>query len=206
MIWIFLLVLAAGLILAMWKLAGADRGVIQLSAAFLCLGLAGYAWQGWPGLAGSPTEPRVERRQPDSSFAIEREQLLKKFGSTAQVLDAADAMHRAGLERYGIGLLQGGITRNPEDPELWVGLGNALTLYADGVVTPAADLAFARATKLSPDHPAPPYFRALAYAQAGDLDSAGEIWRELLAKTPENAPWRPNIEARLKQLDAAVQR
>jgi cytochrome c-type biogenesis protein CcmH/NrfG len=49
------------------------------------------------------------------------------------------------------------------------GLGNALVLHADGMMTPAAELAFQRAAKLAPDHPGPKFFYGLAWrkGQAG---------------------------------------
>ena len=81
-------------------------------------------------------------------------------------------------------------------------MGNALTLYAGGLITPAAELAFERAAKLAPDHPAPPYFTGLAYAQAGQFDRARDIWTQLLARAPANAPWRANVVNRLAELDA----
>ena len=45
--------------------------------------------------------------------------------------------------------------------KLWVGLGNALADHA-GTMTPAAELAFARAAELAPGYPAPPFFLGLA--------------------------------------------
>ena len=55
---------------------------------------------------------------------------------------------------------------------LWVGLGNALVAHADGMMSPAAELAFDRADRLAPEHPAPRFFYGLALAQGGQFDQA----------------------------------
>jgi cytochrome c-type biogenesis protein CcmH len=200
--WLFLLLFALIMVAALWRFGGLKGPSLQLLWAGLLVGAAGYAWQGSPNLPGKPTPPSAESRQPDSSFAIERTQFLERFTSDAQILDAADAMHRQGLEAYGIALIRGALEKRPNSPDLWVGMGNALTLYAKGLITPAAELAFERAAKLAPDHPGPPYFTGLAYAQAGQFDRARDIWTKLLARAPANAPWRANVVNRLAELDA----
>ena len=57
---------------------------------------------------------------------------------------------------------------------------------------------------MSPEHPGPPFFFGLALARSGQFDKAGVVWRELLARTPANASWRPDLEKRLAQLDQAM--
>ena len=46
---------------------------------------------------------------------------------------------------------------------------------------------------------------AAAYAQAGQLDRAEATWSALLAKAPADTPWRPEVEARLRDLRARAQ-
>ncbi len=200
-------VIAIGLALltagGLWRFGRLPLGALQLAAAALSLGLAGYAWQARPDLPGSPTPPRAAAKQPDSDFALQRNRLLDRFGGAAQILDAADAFHRQGLDAYSVGLIKGALERSPNSPDLWVGLGTALTFHAEGRVTPAAELAFDRAAAIAPDHPAPSYFRGLAYAQSGQLDRADDIWTALLARAPADAPWRAEIAARLAELKRA---
>lgn len=198
--WLFLLLIALLVLGALWRFGGLRGASLELLGAALLLGVAGYAWQGSPRLAGSPTPPKEAKAQPDSRFAEERERMLERFGSDAQILDAADAMHRSGLDAYAVALIRGGLEKNPQSADLWVGMGNALTLYANGMVTPAAELAFNRAQAIAPDHPGPPYFMGLAFAQSGQLDRAEAVWQSLLDRAPANAPWRQNIEQRLAEL------
>ena len=89
------------------------------------------------------------------------------------------------------------LSRRPNSAMLWIGLGNALVVHADGQVTPPARYAFVHAAELAPDRPAAGYFLALAYAQAGDLDHAEPIWRTLLRAAPADAPWRQVVADRL---------
>ncbi len=205
MIWLILIGLSLATAGLMWRLAGLRATPFAMLCAALVAGLAGYAWQGTPGLGGSPKPAPLETRQPDSAFANERGKMLQRFGSDAQILDAADAMHRQGIDAYGIALIRGALERNPGSPDLWVGLGNALTLYAGGLVTPAADLAFQKAAKIAPDHPGPAYFRGLAFLQQGDPDRALAIWTDLLARAPAKAPWREGVEQRVAALKQGMQ-
>lgn len=198
--WFFLIIIALLVMALLWRFGSLRGSTLAALTAAMVAGGIGYAWQGRPNLRGKPTPPPVEQRQPDSAFAKQRTILLERFGSDAQILDAADAMHRAGYDAYAIGLIRGGLEKNPDSADLWVGLGNALTLYAGGFVTPAAELAFDRAAKLAPEHPGPAYFRGLAYLQAGQPERTVEIWTELIARAPTDAPWRPRIEQALGRL------
>lgn len=198
--WIILLAIALVVLALLWRLGGFRSGALELLGAALLIGIAGYAWQGSPRLAGSPTAAKEAGAQPDSLFAEERGRLLERYGSDAQLLDAADAMHRSGLDAYAVALLRGGLEKRPGSAELWVGMGNALTLYAQGVVTPAAELAFSRAATLAPDHPGPPYFMGLALAQSGQFNRARVAWQDLLDRAPADAPWRADVERRLASL------
>jgi len=198
--WLFLFLLAALVLVSLLRFANIRGSTLELLASALLLGIAGYGWQGTPALSGKPTPPHAETSQSDSLFAQDRQQFLERFTSDAQILDAADAMHRNGMEVYGVALIRGALAKRPNSSDLWVGMGNALTLYANGFVTPAAELAFQRATDLSPNHPDPPYFLGLAYAQAGQIERARSIWTNLLARAPANASWRNIVERRLSQL------
>jgi len=185
----------------LWRFGRMPKGGLELVAAALFLAVAGYAWQGSPGLPGKPTPPPEDAHVPDSEFALERTKLMARFGGDADLLGAADAFHRQGLNLYAIGLIKGGLERRPKSADLWVGLGNALVIHGSGLMSPAAQLAFERAAALAPDHPGPPFFMGLAYAQAGQLDRAEQVWRGLLDRSPQNAPWRADVEQRLAEIE-----
>lgn len=198
--WLMLLLLAAATMLALVLIARPKRGAVELLAAALILGVAGYAWQGSPGLPGKPTPPRAGHPAADTLFAEERGTWLGTVGPEIQVLDAADNLIKANDPDYAIGIVRGAIARAPDSMILWLGLANALVTYADGTVTPPARYAFEHASGLAPGNPAPAYFMALDYAQMGDLDTAEKIWRSILATSPADAPWRPIVTEKLAVL------
>jgi cytochrome c-type biogenesis protein CcmH len=199
--WVILLGLAAVTGGLLWRFAPLGKAAREFLLAALLLGLAGYAWQGNPGMAGHPTKAKGAEMQPDSAFAQQRQAMMGRFGGAGQWLDYADALHRMGYDRSAVTAIKSGLKERPNDAELWVGLGNALVLHGDGLVSPAARLAFERAARLAPDHPGPPYFLGLAYAQAGQVEQAAAMWRDLLARAPADAPWRADVEQKLAMLE-----
>jgi len=192
------MVVAAALVL----IARPARSALYLIGVAMLVGLAGYSWQGTPGLAGSPTPPGAHPRGGDTLFAHERKVWLETVGFDALQLDGADAFIKNGDPDYAVGLLHAYLQKEPDSMVLWLGLGNALQAQADGALTPPAHYAFERAAQAAPNHPAPQYFLGLAYLQMGDVDGAEAIWRNLLAKAPADAPWRDKLLTRIRLIDA----
>jgi len=199
--WLIFLLFALIVVALLWRFGRLPKGGMEMVAAALFLAVAGYAWQGSPGLSGKPTPAPETAKIPDSAFALEREKLLGRFGSDADVLSSADAFHRQGLNLYAIGIIKGALEKRPKSADLWVGLGNAMVVHGGGLMSPGAELAFQRAAAIAPEHPGPPFFMGLAYAQAGQLDRAEAVWRELLDRAPANASWRPELEQRLIEIE-----
>ncbi len=201
--WVILLVVALAAFAAIWRFGRLDSAGVQLLAAALLLAFAGYAWQGRPGLAGSPKRTAGVREVPDSAFAQMRQGMLGRFDTADRWLTIAEGFQRRGDTRGGAGLIRSALREHPDNAILWLGYADALVVHADGMITPAAQLAFERAAGLAPRHPAPRLFFGLALAQSGRLDEADRVWRELLASAPPDAPWRGGVEAQLQQLKQA---
>lgn len=202
LIFLFMALIVAGLL---WRFGRLPKGGIELVAAVLFLAVAGYAWQGSPGLSGKPTPPPAEVRTPDNEAAVERQKMFSKIGSDADVLRSADGLQSQGLTLYAIAIIKNGLEKRPQSADLWVGLGNELVIHSGGMMSPAAQLAFQRAEAIAPDHPGPPFFMGLAYAQAGQLDRAETVWRALLDRSPANASFRPELEQRLLEIERMKQ-
>jgi cytochrome c-type biogenesis protein CcmH len=201
--WLIIVVLALLVALALWRLARFDRTELQLVAAALLVAMAGYAWQGKPGLAGKPVPPPARLELPETAFAGTREGMLGRFDSASQWLRLADHYHQIGDSKAAADIIRSGLRKDPNDADLWVGLGNALVIHADGLMTPAAEFAFQRAAAIAPEHPGPKFFYGLALAQGGKLDEAETLWRGLLENAPADAEWRPMVEERLAMLGQA---
>lgn len=200
MIWFILLALFVLIVASLWKFGGFTRSGLEYLLAALLIGIAGYIWQGSPAVPAHIPVPPADALREDSGFAKERQSMMGRFGNDADILNWADSLHRLGYDQGAASVLRDAVRKKPKSPDLWVGLGNALVLHADGMVTPAAEFAFRKALSLAPNHPGPAYFMGLAYAQSGQYDLARETWQNLLNSAPANAPWRASVEERLTQL------
>ena len=199
--WIIIFVLVLICAAALIWLGKLGRTTYEITAAALLLGVAGYAWQGNPGMAGVSVEPKEAPNSFDDTTIDARNDLGERFGTAQEWLVFSDSLNRSGKHGAAANYLRNGVKEHPEDPDLWVGLGNALVVHANGVITPAAQFAFQKAADLSPEHPGPPFFLGLAYAQSGKIDQARAIWTELLARSSEDAPWREDLESRLATME-----
>jgi cytochrome c-type biogenesis protein CcmH/NrfG len=201
--WILMLALALATGAGLWRFVRKDKGAVQFLGAALLLALAGYAWQGRPALEGRPKPPPERQQIPDSAFAETREDMLGRFDRAWYWLNMSEGFARRGDTQGAAQVISAGLRDSPNDPDLWAGLGSALVTHADGMMTPAAELAFRRAQAIAPDHPAPRFYYGLALAQGGQFDRAEQIWRELLSQAPPDAEYRRIIEERLEGLRQA---
>lgn len=199
--WLLILIFGGLGFAGLWRFGAMSRPALELSGAALLLALAGYAWQGSPMVAGSPVAGVDATPLPaELSDQNIRKAMSSKFSAEGQWLDLADALIKVGRTQQAVSILRGGVDKSPNNPDLWVGLGNALVVHGNGQMNPASQFAFEKAAKLSPNHPGPPFFLGLALAQSGKPDEAGEIWRGLLSRAADGAPWKADLEARLAQI------
>lgn len=188
--WVILLLLVVAALAAL-RLLGVKGAILQLGAAALLLGCAGYALQGNPGLDGSPRARSAE--EPPIPLTKMRHAFFGQFSGAEPWLRISEALASRGNTEDAVGVLGSAVRERPDNAALWVGLGNALVDHAK-VITPASQFAFNRAAELAPGHPAPAFFMGLALARSGDRDGALALWREVLANAPAEAEWRPMVE------------
>jgi cytochrome c-type biogenesis protein CcmH len=196
--WVVLLLLIAVSLLVLWLL-GLRGGVLKAVAAALLVGASGYALQGSPELPGSPAGGAEGKDVFPLTEA--RHAFFGRFTPAESWLGMSEALARDGKTEDAVGLLQNAVRRYPGDPQLWIGLGNALVDHAHGM-TPPAELAYKRAAELAPGHPAAPFFLGLALARSGDREAAIALWSQILKTAPEDASWRPLVEQVIAALSA----
>lgn len=196
--WVLLCLLVA-LAIGALRLMGLRGAMLLLSAAALLFGSAGYALQGRPDLAGSPRAAAAEGT-PIPLTSI-RHAFFGNFSASEHWLLLSEALARRGNTADAVGVLQGAVRRNPGEPQLWVGLGNALVDHARGL-TPASEFAYRRGAELSPGYPAAPFFFGVALLRSGDRRAALAVWREVLADAPADASWRPLVEDAIAAVEA----
>ena len=197
--WLLIGLLGTGVFLALWRFAGFNRVTLQLVASALLIGIAGYALQGRPLLDGKPAPSPASQDRSDGTLG-EASSRQPDIDPGASWITIANAYQKAGDKQDAVGRIKAMLRARPNDPELWAGLGAALVMHADGLVTPAAELSFRRAERLEPNHPGPKFFYGLALAQNGKAEEAQRAWAELIATSPPGAEWLPMVEGNLAVL------
>lgn len=146
-----------------------------LALAIPLLALGLYLKVGHPGL---PAAPFVAGARPPAEQTMDVAQLV------------AQARARAAAE--------------PNSVEAQSALGEALTLEADGMVTPSAVEAFGKALALQPGDARSLYYLGLHDAQSGDSAKALKRWQELEARSPPDAPFLPMLRAEMARVAQAA--
>lgn len=194
---LLLAVVAVGLILP----GRLPRGLWELAGAALLFGVAGYAWQGRPGLPGAPRAAVESAPRFDEDMAKLRNSFGGQYGQTGQWLTLSDGLARQGRTREAANVIASGLRAQPDDAALWVGMGNALVLHGGGFLSPSAEYSYQRAVQLAPQSSAAPYFYGLALAQSGQYGPARRIWSDLRDRVPEKSPLHAELEGYLVRLD-----
>jgi cytochrome c-type biogenesis protein CcmH len=150
---------------------------LALAIPLLALGL--YLKVGHPGL---PAAPFVAGARPPAD------------DGRGQPMDIAQLVAQARAR----------VAAEPNSAEAQSALGEALTLEADGTVTPGAVEAFNKAIALLPGDARALYYLGLHEAQAGDSAAALKRWQELEARSPPNAPFLPMLRAEMARVAQAA--
>lgn len=133
-------------------------------------------------------EKRVEAQRFDAhSWLL----LAAAYGELNRFIDAANAFRRA-------------IELGAKEPNIYASLGEILVAAAGGEVGPEARRAFAEAITLDPENMKALYYSGLALAQDGRLQNAIRIWSSLVQRSGPQTPWRPLLQQRIAQLEAAI--
>lgn len=177
------------------------RGAMQLYAAALMVGAAGYALVGQAGLAGSPASQRPRASLPPAMPIELASEFYGRFNAAYPWLVIANGFMGRGDSRGAAATLNSALRARPNDSELWLAYGNALVTHAGGATTPASELAYARANAAAPGHPGPRFFTGLARVREGRIEDALTLWRALSASAPPNVSWKPALDERIALLE-----
>ncbi len=203
--WVIAFALAALAFVAMLFIGRIPRAAREVTAAALLLGLAGYAWQGHPGMAGAPRAVAETKGDAfDEEQAEKRRGLAERFGPAAQWMMLSDGLARQGKSKEAANVLLSGLRDSQDDANLWLGMGNALVNHADGVLSPGAQFAYRRALAIDPTGPAPRYFYGLALARNNQLQGARDMWAPLAAGAPAGSQVKAELEANIARIDAML--
>ncbi|MXQ13854.1 c-type cytochrome biogenesis protein CcmI [Microvirga makkahensis] len=87
-------------------------------------------------------------------------------------------------------------------PDRLANYGEVMVLAKDGLVSSEAQRVFEQAVALDSTSPKARYYLAVAAEQDGQFDKAKRAYGELLAASPEGAPWANVVRQRLEGLGA----
>jgi cytochrome c-type biogenesis protein CcmH len=192
--------------------------------------VAVYAQLGAPGIPDTSASPRTSASTltaasgaastdapapPGHPDILDQHDLAQALGKLAAKLKAdpsnadgwvlyartAGSLHRwdhaADAYRHALAL-------GRSNPDIQAGLGETLTLQADGIVTPAAHDAFVVALKDDPKNDVAQYYLGIAAGQAGEPAQAIARFQALLGDIPQDSPMRDEIGKRIAEAAAAA--
>lgn len=200
--WFALGILAVlSLAILVWNVRS-SKGLWQIAAAVVLLGMTGYALQGRPTTPSSPAKPLAASEVAATELVDIRADMDQSFGSAKRWLVTADSFAKQGDYTLSTSYIQAGLRKDPNNPDLWSALGLQLMLASEGQMSPPAQLAFDKARAIRPSYPAPYYFAGLARLFAGDLDGAILLWEKTMSLATPQAKWKARIESQLQAAKA----
>lgn len=202
--WVILAMLISVVALALVFAGRLPRSTWEVVGAALLIGCAGYAWQGHPALAGSARSAQAQLVPFDENLVMMRRTLGERFGKSAPWLTMSDGFARQGKTQDAANILISGLRANPDNADLWVGMGNALVAHGGGIVSPSAEYSYNRAGQVAPDAISPLFFHGMALARSGDLERARKVWGALLPRIPTANPLHQQLAINIAMIDRAM--
>jgi cytochrome c-type biogenesis protein CcmH len=184
------------------------RAVAVIALAGLPLiAVALYLPLGSPRLPDFPLSERAQApavSQPLDNLVAQVEAHLEKNPTDGRGWNVlAPVLARLGRFDDAIRAYRNSITYNGDSASRRADLGEAVAGAAGGIVTSEAKAEFERAIAQDADDAKANYFLGLAAEQDGRASEAASIWRGMLAKAPQAAPWRPLVLAALARVGGA---
>jgi cytochrome c-type biogenesis protein CcmH len=170
--------------------------------------VAFYLQLGSPRLGDFPLAQRTRTpnvTQPLDNLVAQVEAHLEKNPTDGRGWNVlAPVLARLGRYDDAVRAYHNSITYNGDSAERRADLGETLAAAAGGVVTSEAKAEFERAIALNADDVKAHYFLGVAAEQDGRTAEAASIWREMLARAPTDAPWRPLVQAALARVGGSA--
>jgi cytochrome c-type biogenesis protein CcmH len=203
--------------------AGAHRAVpgmpwpavIALLVALPALA-GGLYWRlGSPGQPAAPFADRAGERQQQAVADARRQEALPSVEAMIARLQerlATDPDDLEGWLRLGrayaltrqfeqsAATYRQAIQRYEDVPELHSALGEALVMAEAGTVGPQAQAAFERSLELDANDARARFYSGLAMLQRGERRAALDAWVALIADTPADAAWLPDLRSQAAAL------
>lgn len=167
-----------------------------------------YLLTGSPGTPGQPFANRTDigPRGPESFPEGFEEGVARLIARLQEVPDDLDgwmmlgrAMMTLQRHREAATAFRRATSLSPRNSQAQALLGEAIVFSAGGTVTPPALRAFEASFAADPRNISARYYRAVERAQAGEVQEAFDAWLALIAESPADAPWIPDLRVRLEE-------
>ena len=180
------------------------RRIAALASAVTVLPLIAvpfYTLVGSPDLPGEPLAGRATGEKEGTSIAaliVRIERHLETNPNDGRGWEVIAPVYLR-LERYddAVKARRNALNLLGATAQREVDLGSAIAIAAGGVVTADAKAAFARAAAIDPGNVQAMFFLGVAAQQDGNETEAVRIWRDLIARSPPDAPWLPMVRDQL---------
>ena len=188
---------------------GSQTFAIAVAVAAPVLAIVLYLAAGSPHLPGLP----LAERHAGETDGEARKELTQRVATLAQRLQANPddrdgwlllARSLTALERHAEAATawRQAVRLSGGDPEPAGSLAESLIQSANGVVTPEARGVLERVRATRPFDPRALFYLGLAEAQAGNGGVALQLWTDLIAISPAEAPWLETVRERIRQTAA----
>src|SRR4051794_19390069 len=168
------------------------------------IAVAVYLPLGSPYLPDLPHSQRAQApaaSQPLDNLVAQVEAHLEKNPADGRGWSVlAPVLAKLGRFDEAIRAYRNAITHAGDSASRRADLGEAIAMGAGGVVPSEARAEFERAAALDPNEAKANYYLGVAAEQDGRAADAASIWRAMLAKAPQDAPWRPIVVAALARI------
>lgn len=183
-----------------WK---TSRLILLAAAAIALIAIVYAATRSEPQVPDKPAAPAAAEKADDVDTAIRA--LQERVGANPKDADAWRALGQAYFmtQRYDDSLraYRRATDLKPRDAALWSAFGEAAVMASATDPMPAEALAaFRKAHGLDPKDARARYFLAVARDLKGDHRGAIDDWLALLADSPADAPWVPDLRRTIEQV------
>lgn len=185
-------------------------GLVLVVIAVPAISLAVYGLIGSPGAPDMPLADRADEPAPTMPAEVDDaiRQLAERLKEDPTNLEGWLLLGRsyAFTQRYqdAAGAFASAAALAPEDNDIAVSYGEALTMAAGGTVTPAARQQFDLVLARNPSHDGGRYYSGLAQLQGGDRAAALDTWIGLAQSADPAAPWLPDLAGQINRLAAEL--
>jgi cytochrome c-type biogenesis protein CcmH len=177
--------------------------IAGLAVLVLTIGAAGlYLRVGSPLMASESAPAKAEATATIDRLVAQAEEYLTKNPRDARGWEVlAPVYMRVGRYSDSANAWRNTIQLAGENADRLANLGEALTAESGGIVTADAKDAFTRAVALDQTTVTARFYLGVAAEQDGQASEATKLFKQLIADSPPNSPWLPEVRTALARVE-----